>query len=98
MSIPSQASPEEIERIRREHLDIVAPGEPISKAQREAICFDFSDCSHVEERLVPIGDNWVLAICVRCAHVNSRQCSHLHCEWLFEGKLLVCPTCGVDAT
>lgn len=41
---------------------------------------------------------WGMEICVRCGTQVKKECPHEICEWLFDGKLLVCKNCGVNAT
>lgn len=96
----TEISDVEYDRLLAAHVEAVGISPP-SAAFREWTRFDFSKCRHVEERIVEIENEhgkWGMAICIRCAHVNTVECPHVKNEWRLDGKILVCENCGADGT
>lgn len=68
---------------------------------REEIKLDFSQCPHTTSTFIEIeGPHgiWGVFVCDNCGVQHARECAHVRCDWMFDGKLLVCANCGVDGT
>jgi primosomal protein N' len=68
---------------------------------REAIAFDLSACDHSHQALVEVDGEygyWGVMICTACGVVVQKECPHVRCDWLLDGRVLRCGQCGVDAT
>lgn len=96
-----QRDPTAYEKFLRQHSERVGKATPVSEWWRDESSFSFADCAHTVETIVEIDNEfgkWGLAICVRCAHVNTVECPHAKNEWYLDGRVLVCLNCGKDGT
>lgn len=100
---PRLVDTREMERLRQHVERVIAHGHPerLPTDWREEIAYDFSECPHTAETLIEVeGPHgiWGMAICNNCGEQVVKECPHVRCDWLLDGKLLRCANCGIDGT
>lgn len=60
--------------------------------------YPLGECDHAL-RIDSEVAGWTTSVCVRCGDASPGQCTHpAGFEWVRDGRLLRCRTCGVDGT
>lgn len=70
---------------------------PVTLVEVESRVYTHSGVDGEATKEIVLG-TWGMEICLRCGTQVRKECPHEKCEWLFDGKLLVCLNCGVDCT
>lgn len=88
-------------KLWRAHAESIEPLASVPEGFREEIAFNFTPCQHERTQIFELESDrgtWGIEVCSRCAVMVAQECKHDKCQWHLEGKILVCPNCGVDAT